>query len=408
MSFVELPFETMEVIEGKARLVVPNLSRYVEGRRLEPAWAPVFYNPKMVENRHLSVVAAEAFRRLFMGGKKLRICEPLSASGVRSIRYALEVNDVDFVVANDIDPNAAKLIYVNAVRNNVLDKLKIYNIDANILLNMYAKRGHRFDIVDIDPFGSPVPFADAAVRSVRKGGMVCFTATDLAALMGVYPRACRRKYFGKPIRGDVAAEVGLRILIGYLVREAAKLEIGLFPVLAYYQYHYYRVYLIAYMGASHTDRALNNIGYMVHEINGLRRFLVRDPEEVLCLGRGYKVYGPLWIGPLYNKEFLNKVYEVYSEYSYLRTKQLDKLLSTILEECDLPPLYYTTSEICRHVKVREPSVSKVIECLKRRGFKASKTHFSTKGFRTDADLETIIECVVESSPDHQGARPNLS
>lgn len=51
--------------------------------------------------------------------------------------------------------------------------------DANVLL-----RSHSFDIVDLDPYGSAVPFLDASVGSVKEGGLLCITCTDTRVLCG--------------------------------------------------------------------------------------------------------------------------------------------------------------------------------------------------------------------------------
>ena len=102
---------------------------------------------------------------------------------------------------------------------------------------MYAhKRQHRFDVVDIDPYGSPHPFLDASVQCVKEGGLLCVTATDMAGmfqtsgffqqayviiirsqhtvLCGNYPGTCYGKYGGIPLKGKVCHEMALRLLIG--------------------------------------------------------------------------------------------------------------------------------------------------------------------------------------------------
>lgn len=37
---------------------------------------------------------------------------------------------------------------------------------------MYEKRGKKeyYDVIDLDPYGSPAPFLDAAVQAVSEGG----------------------------------------------------------------------------------------------------------------------------------------------------------------------------------------------------------------------------------------------
>ncbi len=51
---------------------------------------------------------------------------------------------------------------------------------------MYQHRrpSDRFTIVDLDPYGSPTPFLDAAVQCTEDGGLMCITCTDMAVLCG--------------------------------------------------------------------------------------------------------------------------------------------------------------------------------------------------------------------------------
>ena len=58
---------------------------------------------------------------------------------------------------------------------------------------MYLRRqplSDRFAVIDLDPYGSPTPFLDAAVQSVADGGLLCVTCTDMAVLCGQYSSLC--------------------------------------------------------------------------------------------------------------------------------------------------------------------------------------------------------------------------
>ena len=51
---------------------------------------------------------------------------------------------------------------------------------------MYESRRieDRFDVVDLDPYGSPATFLDGAVQSICDGGLLLVTCTDMAVLCG--------------------------------------------------------------------------------------------------------------------------------------------------------------------------------------------------------------------------------
>ena len=52
---------------------------------------------------------------------KLKILEALSATGLRSIRYAKEVDNVEQIIANDLSKEAVEMIRRNVKNNNVED-----------------------------------------------------------------------------------------------------------------------------------------------------------------------------------------------------------------------------------------------------------------------------------------------
>ena len=63
----------------------------------------------------------------------------------------------------------------------------------------------RFDVVDLDPCGTPAPFLAAAVRAVAPGGLLCVASTedsavDRAATCRRYGGAC----FGRTRRSHAA------------------------------------------------------------------------------------------------------------------------------------------------------------------------------------------------------------
>lgn len=62
--------------------------------------------------------------------KKVRILEALSATGLRSIRYAKEVEGVDEIIANDLMSEAVEMIKRNVELNGVGDIVKPNKADA--------------------------------------------------------------------------------------------------------------------------------------------------------------------------------------------------------------------------------------------------------------------------------------
>ena len=381
--------------EGRARIIVPDLKAYADAHgHVDPARAPVFYNPRMAANRDIAVLAAIAYSEL-TGRTELKVCEPLCSTGVRGIRYALEVPEVARVVMGDVNELAVELAKANIALNKVQDKVEVRHQEANALLALHARRGTRFNIVDIDPFGCPMPFVLNAVRALGNRGMLAVTATDLPPLFGEHPRACRRKYASIPLRAPFARELGLRILVGAVVRQAAMLEVGAKVLMAYYMGHYVRAYFMIRVSSAAADEALDRIGYAGYCSRCGARWLERGfIPETRCpkCGKPAAVAGPLWAGDLWDRGFLEALSRAAGRAKLADPRRVSRLLEKLRQEIGMPPLYYRTDEAAFRKKWgREPAVADVIAKLREMGFAASPTHVDSKGIRTDAPPEAFLE-----------------
>jgi len=63
----------------------------------------------------------------------ITILEGLAASGLRSVRYALEIAGVKNITANDISADAYKMMQKNVEHNNVQDIVKPSQEDAGLV-----------------------------------------------------------------------------------------------------------------------------------------------------------------------------------------------------------------------------------------------------------------------------------
>jgi tRNA (guanine26-N2/guanine27-N2)-dimethyltransferase len=208
---IDFPTETVK--EGKVEILVPKLKAFVKTpSEYAPSKAPVFYNPVMELNRDIAVLALQTYQKLL--NQEISVCEPLTGCGVRGVRFAVEVKGVKKVLINDINRKAFQLANHNVQMSGLSGRITVANEDANCLLGCYGAPSKRFDAIDIDPFGSPVIYLDSAIRALRNGGLIALTATDMASLCGVYPKACIRKYGGKPLRTEYCHELAVRLWLG--------------------------------------------------------------------------------------------------------------------------------------------------------------------------------------------------
>ena len=396
MSF-DFPTETIK--EGEVKVVVPKLAAYKKKPSdYAPSKAPVFYNPTMELNRDLAVLALQAHQKLL--GREVSVCEPLTGCGLRGARFAVEVEGVRRVFLNDIKPEAARLASFNAELNNVEDRVEVANEDANLFLSRNAAPRKRFDYVDVDPFGPPVPYLDSAIRALRNGGLLALTATDMAPLCGVHPRACLRKYGGQPLRTEYCHELAVRLLIGCLTMMAAKHAIGVEVLFSHSVDHYVRAYAVVNFGARLADKSVRLMGYILHCFSCFHRETVSgitSPLKHVCPSCGTKlsVAGPLWLGKIADKNFCSLMEREAKERSLRQEKRILKLLSLVQNEAEATVTYYTMDKICDKLNLPIPALKKVIGKLKEEGFQAGPTHFNSRGFRTDAPASVVREVVTK-------------
>jgi tRNA (guanine26-N2/guanine27-N2)-dimethyltransferase len=392
-------FQTEVVKEGKASFAAPKLETYMTSiKEYTPSRAPVFYNPIMELNRDIAVLALQVYQRSL--GRKIRVCEPLTGCGVRGIRLAAEVEGIKKVVVNDISREATKLARFNVEQNNMTKLVSVVNEDANLFLNRYAVPHKRFDYIDVDPFGSPVAYIDSAVRALRDGGLLALTATDMAPLCGVYPKACIRKYGGKPLRTEYCHELAVRLLAGCLGTIAARYEMGTRVLFSHSTNHYIRLYTMVNYGAKQADISIQKMGYIFHcfacfhreTSEGIFSHLRQECPE--CDSR-LKTAGPLWLGGLFDEVFCSLMEKDAKERHLKQEKRIIKLLSLAKNEAKAPLTYFVVDKFCDKLNLPAPSTIKVVEELQNRGFQAVLTHFNSKGVRTDASAKAMKEVITK-------------
>jgi tRNA (guanine26-N2/guanine27-N2)-dimethyltransferase len=329
-----------------------------------------FYNPAMELNRDVSVLVNQWF--LNMSTTHVHILDGLAASGIRGIRLAHELSGDFEVTINDWNDQSVALIQQN-IQKNQLENVSVFERDLGSLL-----LERRYHSIDIDPFGSPVYFFDAAVKSVYNKGIIACTATDTAALCGVFPQVCFRRYAAWPLHGPSMHEIGLRILLGCLCREAAKYERGIEPVLCYTTDHYVRLYVQIHNGKSTANASMAQYSSI-------------PAKDVPLSQDSTALVGPLWLGNIQKKTAIQEIRTLAST-KMLNTKHLLwKFLDLLEEEADAPPFFYTINDLSSLLKVSPPTMEHIIGQLKSKGFLVTRTHCTPTGFKTNAPLDIVTE-----------------
>lgn len=83
--------------------------------------------------------------------------EALSATGLRSIRYAKEVPGIKQIIANDLSSAAVKSIEENIKLNNVENLVTASEANATTLMYNCVSAQNRFDAIDLGKNKNSVP-----------------------------------------------------------------------------------------------------------------------------------------------------------------------------------------------------------------------------------------------------------
>lgn len=357
----------MEIIqEGKTRIFLEKFYSYRGPGKKQAG----FYNPTLEIDRDMNVIFCQYIAN---NGAKYFL-DGLASSGIRGIRIANEVEGDIEVDINDINKKSYELI-----RKNIeLNKAKANALNENFCILLCKKK---YDYIDIDPYGSPIPFIPCIFKGIRKKAYVSITATDTATLCGVYKKACIRKYHSIPLRGQAMKEIGMRILIGYIAKQAASYEYSFEPILSFSYSHFFRTYGILQKGARKANESINKIGWIYWQDGWHTKKFDKPPEKNFA--------GPLWIGKLHDEKILREMKKLLEEKELRKKKEIGKYLDLFIEENGLPILYYESNYVAKEIKAKQPKIYVIIERLKDKGYEAGRTHFEFNAFKTSAPYEEV-------------------
>ncbi|MCI4358549.1 MAG: hypothetical protein L3J95_02390 [Thermoplasmata archaeon] len=342
----------------------------------------MFYNGAMALDRDLSVAVANALASR-AGPRSWAAWEMLAATGVRALRVLNESGLFSSVLLTEANPSAYRVLEANVARfgperaRALLRNARSPPPDAP------------FDFIDLDPYGSPAPFVSSCFDSARIPSVLAVTATDLRVLAGADPTACERRYGARPLRGRLAPEGGLRILLGWLARQARSRGVGLRPLLAYVGGHYLRAYVELFDEAADRDFFVSTV----------------DPRDFTgpSIG-GTTPVGPLWTSALVDPAFVDLL-EV--PRSAARPREAARLLELLQGEARVEAMFFfEANELAREEALASPPrVDEMIRRLSERGWPTARTHVRAGGFRTTAPRAEVAKVAREVAEPASRTRP---
>ncbi|MCJ1286426.1 RNA methyltransferase tRNA(m5U54)methyltransferase [Xylographa opegraphella] len=406
-----------------------------------------------------------------------RVLDALSATGLRALRYAKEIPYVTSVTANDLSAPATDSIKLNVQYNELSGK--IHTLTGNALAHMYkisaaasgayeampdGSRG-RYEVIDLDPYGTAAPFLDAAVQALADNGLLCVTCTDSGVFASVgYLEKTYAQYGGLPFKGPQSHEAGLRLILHAIATSAARYGMAIEPLLSLSIDFYARVFvrvrrsaveakflagktMLVYncdhgCGAWNTQFLANNKAEKNKKGGEFHKYMLAQAPTASpnCEHCGLKTHlsGPMWGGHLHNPFFIQRILDELpslSEETYGTIPRIEGMLSIALEESlldsaqeetmkkaqteqepigrldparpDRYPFFVIPSVLAKVLHCVAPSDAALRGALINLGYRVRRSHTKPGTIRTDAPWaviwEVMREWVTQKAPVKDGA-----
>lgn len=342
-----------------------------------------FYRPKSRIVRDLGVLAA-AVDQAQKGS--LRVLDGLSATGVRSLRYIHEAK-ADWVWANEGNPDLYETLQTN-LKDLLPGQAQVSSLNVHHLCMARMLVGDRYDLVDLDAFGSGSQFVGDALDVTNMGGLMYLTSTDGRTYSGREPQRALRQY-GAYVRSHPSLkEQGLRLLLGNLVQRAAQRNLGIKPIFSFFWGDTCRVMARLIHKPNLTDKNYGFLSYC-HHCGNYQQPQWKKLSQATCPhdGEPLTLTGAMWLGPLHNQKFLRAMQIQAESWQW---DDVAKLLGTMQQENNLPPYFFPLKEIGYRGKLDLPPINTLIQALQTKEFQASRTHIEAQALKTNATMQDIV------------------
>ncbi|GAA6039525.1 hypothetical protein JCM8097_008367 [Rhodosporidiobolus ruineniae] len=406
---------------------------------------------------------------------KFTLLEALSATGLRAIRYAKELPLLKYVVANDLSASAVADIQRNIAYNGLapsgvsalpgapeggfkdgeevrpsarwskaqieearLGKVRVNEGDACVYMYQHRAEEARFDCIDLDPYGSAVPFLDAAMNAIQDGGFMCITCTDMGVLAGHnYPEKAFSAYGGLCVNAEYSHEVGLRLVLHSLATTAARYGRYIEPQLSLSIDFYVRLFIRVRTGPKEV-KALASKTSLVHychscqtphfqplgrvqekpsaknpDVVNLTYHIPSGPPEGVTKGEKgrcsecggkFHIGGPLWSAPIHNKAFIRRMLDTLDaseeakqagpEHGFKTQERIRGMLTVAEAECEAP-LYFSPAKMASLFHSVCPPLPTMASALLHANYTVSRSHCVAGSIKTNAPREFVHDIIRE-------------
>ena len=425
--------------EGKTLMFLPGAPLKNQGPSTK-ASGKVFYNPAMAGSRTRSVLLLKyALRQGLLGKGAVYALDGLTASGLRARRWLNELSpeEAERVSATIVDLEEEALRWAKASHSEFppnhgkgLLESSMGDLRAEVL-----RSGRHW--VDIDPYGSPMPFIDAAMQSMARSGVMEVSATDTAALTGSSRTALMRRYGARVRTDSLSHDSGMRVMLANFARVAARHDRSIEPLVSVWDSHHLRVSFRVLKSVSKANELEGSIGWRVYaptkeEVSASINAGFQHDSELSLLPMhcmlplqypidrwDSRVSGPLWVGPTGDRDAMASMSEELAlltcgpEFSVddplewdqrrveVERRGVARSVRRISEESEVISGSHlvVVDDLAAWLGTgAPPSPTRMVEILREAGFDAGVSSYGRPSFRAIAPWEIIVDAAMSLQP----------
>ncbi|MGA1303560.1 MAG: N2,N2-dimethylguanosine tRNA methyltransferase [Cyanobium sp.] len=335
--------------------------------------------------------------RILARRRPLRVLDLMAGCGLRSLRYGQEANACSLLV-NDADPDRLPWLKTNLIPLEGRGLLRISAQTAQRLLASCLTQGERFDLVDLDAFGSPNALLPLALEAVTLEGVIYVASTDGRGPTG-HDRISGLRRFGASVRCHPASwELALRLQLGVIARTAWCQGRGVQPLFSFSDGRTFRTAVRLRRRLVHGEELQLGLSAVCHRCGDQQvqsMGSLRPWESCLCPSPGWSVSGPLWVGPLQHLPTLEKMAEEAHIIPTSLSKEGSLLLSRLQRDRGAPARCWPNAWIARQLKSSQVPLKDLVARLMDGGYQASASGVMAGQFRSDAPWTVILAIAEE-------------
>ena len=244
---------------------------------------------------------------------KIAAFDAIQACGLSGIQWYRHLGNNVKILINLSDQ------LVTELRSSLEETCKF---DENFKLVSEVPQAHlhknKYTFISLEVCGSAVIYFDAVMSSIKHGGLICLTSTDIAILQNKSPATAQRLYDAKLWKTEYGRELGVRVILANLARAAARWSKGIKVELCAAFEQGFTVVCRVFRGSQFGEKSMTNLQLLAHcQLCQARGFIpdsmyvqenAASPNLCDCSNNGMKPpilqLGPVWSGSLYNQKFL--------------------------------------------------------------------------------------------------------